>query len=281
MKYSVIIPSYNRAHTLPRAINSVLQQQAVAGTQVEIVVIDDGSTDNTAALIQQYFPDVVYQQQENQGPAAARNAGIALVRGDVIAFLDSDDCWLPHKLATEKQLFARFPKAEVLAGNGSTLVAGQLRSADTFLQRGIRFCDHAPRFFDWSIDIMRIGPTCLTSGLCFRRAVFDAFAYKPFDESLRFDEDWDFEFRLFHRFAVLLYPQNVCQRFIDDDGTRQFYSPSGKQKGSHELYRIYSQQRAILERYLAQNNWESSVQARFQARHSQLEHQICSIQQSL
>lgn len=279
MKYSVIIPTYNRAHTLPRAIDSVITQQP--SQDLEILVIDDGSTDQTEALVRECYPELTYVQQRNQGPGAARNAGIVLAQGDFVAFLDSDDCWLPHKIATEQQWFEQFPQAQVVAGNGSTTVLGNLTSADTFLQRGIAFPDHSPRFFDWSFDIMRVGPTCLTSALCFRREVFSAFNHQPFDESLRFDEDWDFEFRLFNRFSVLLYPQLVCRRFIDDDGTRRHYSPSGKPKANQELYRIYSQQRAIIERYLSKNNWDGNVKARFQARHSQLNNQICSIQKML
>ncbi|MCB1713751.1 MAG: glycosyltransferase family 2 protein, partial [Candidatus Competibacteraceae bacterium] len=95
---SVIIPAHNRAHTLPRALDSVLAQTRPAD---EVILVDDGSTDDTAALLQAHYPTVRYLHQPNQGVSAARNSGIRLARGDWIALLDSDDAWLPHKLACQ------------------------------------------------------------------------------------------------------------------------------------------------------------------------------------
>ena len=86
---SAIIPVYNGEHFLARVINNILSQQY---HPLEIIVIDDGSTDNTAKIAQNY-PDIVYHYQENAGPSAARNRGIELAKGNVIAFLDVDDLW--------------------------------------------------------------------------------------------------------------------------------------------------------------------------------------------
>ena len=98
MQISVIIPTYNRAHTLPRALDSVLAQTRPAD---EIIVIDDGSTDETRELIEQQYPQVHYHYQDNAGVSAARNLGIKVATGDWIALLDSDDKWLPEKLARQ------------------------------------------------------------------------------------------------------------------------------------------------------------------------------------
>ena len=98
---SVIIPSYNAAKYLPQAINSVLAQTY---RQFEIIVIDDGSTDDTQKVITEYSDSVIYIRQPNSGPSAARNKGIQISRGDYIAFLDADDLWVPNKL--EDQLIA-------------------------------------------------------------------------------------------------------------------------------------------------------------------------------
>jgi glycosyltransferase involved in cell wall biosynthesis len=92
---SVIIPSYNRADLLPRALNSVYAQSLPAN---EVIVIDDGSTDKTQQIIHQFFPQVAYIYQSNQGVSVARNTGIKCAKGDWLAFLDSDDEWLPNKL---------------------------------------------------------------------------------------------------------------------------------------------------------------------------------------
>lgn len=104
-KVSVIIPTYNRVKLLPEALDSVLNQTY---RDFEIIIVDDGSMDNTKEIVESYINlqtrqpvnplTIRYIYQENKGPAAARNTGIKQVRGEYIAFLDSDDSWLPEKL---------------------------------------------------------------------------------------------------------------------------------------------------------------------------------------
>lgn len=96
---SVIIPTYNSPEFLKAAISSVLAQTY---TELEVVVVDDGSTDNTAEVVRQFESRVRYVYQSNAGTASARNTGIRSARGEVISFLDHDDLWLPGKL--ERQL---------------------------------------------------------------------------------------------------------------------------------------------------------------------------------
>ena len=94
---SVVIPTYNRADLLSSAIDSVLAQSCPAS---EILVVDDGSTDTTAQVVMGYGHPVQYLQLPHTGlPAATRNAGIRAATGDLLAFLDSDDLFLPDKLA--------------------------------------------------------------------------------------------------------------------------------------------------------------------------------------
>ena len=118
---SIVIPTFNRANTLPDAISSVLEQDWPA---IEIVVVDDGSTDETAHLLQAFAtrnPDIVRViSQTNHGVSFARNAGIQAAKYDFIAFLDSDDIWLPTKLRTQMAQFRRFPDL-VLTFTGYTL----------------------------------------------------------------------------------------------------------------------------------------------------------------
>lgn len=92
---SVVIPTYNRADYISRAVDSVLTQTY---KNVEIIVVDDGSTDNTKHILKHYMDKIHYIHQENSGVEAARNAGIRSSSGRWIAFLDSDDYWLPEKL---------------------------------------------------------------------------------------------------------------------------------------------------------------------------------------
>jgi glycosyltransferase involved in cell wall biosynthesis len=101
MRVSVVIPTFERADLVMRAVASVRSQTA---TVEEILVVDDGSTDGTAERLAAHYPDVHVERQANRGVSAARNRGTALARGDWVAFLDSDDEWLPTKI--ERQLAA-------------------------------------------------------------------------------------------------------------------------------------------------------------------------------
>lgn len=110
MNISVVIPTYNRRDLLKRALLSMLAQTLLP---TEIIVIDDGSTDDTAAMIRTEFPAVHYYHQENQGVGSARNTGIQHAIGDWIAFLDSDDEWLPEKLARQQAALAAHPDSRI------------------------------------------------------------------------------------------------------------------------------------------------------------------------
>lgn len=105
---SIILPTYNRAYSVGQAIESVLKQTY---RPIEIIVVDDGSTDNTAEVVARFGDDVRYVRQENGGVAAARNHGFAISRGEFVALIDSDDCWYPHKLEMQVAFLRKFPEA--------------------------------------------------------------------------------------------------------------------------------------------------------------------------
>jgi glycosyltransferase involved in cell wall biosynthesis len=102
-RVSIIIPTYNRSSIVPRAIESVLQQ---TWSDYELIVIDDGSTDDTHDRLQDYEGRIQYVYQANRGFSAARNAGVKLANGEWIAFLDSDDLWHPTKLERQFEALA-------------------------------------------------------------------------------------------------------------------------------------------------------------------------------
>ena len=105
---SVVIPTYNRAHIVGRAIESALAQTY---REVQVIVADDGSSDDTRAVAEAYGPRVTYVRQANAGVSAARNLGIRHARGEFIAFLDSDDVWRHWKIEAQMSALRRHPEA--------------------------------------------------------------------------------------------------------------------------------------------------------------------------
>ena len=133
MKYSVVIPLYNKAECVKHTIESVLAQTI---DDFEIVVIDDGSTDSGASVVQGINDNRIRLiQQENQGVSAARNTGISNAKGEIVAFLDADDIWMPDFLATVEILFNEFPEANIACINyqvsyGNRVIAPEWKSVD-------------------------------------------------------------------------------------------------------------------------------------------------------
>lgn len=98
---SVVIPTYNRAGIIAKAVSSVLTQTY---REIEVIIVDDGSTDDTSAALAEFGERIRVIRQSNAGPSAARNRGAAVARGEYLAFLDSDDIWLPGKIERQVQL---------------------------------------------------------------------------------------------------------------------------------------------------------------------------------
>jgi glycosyltransferase involved in cell wall biosynthesis len=170
---SVIIPAFNCDRFINEAVESVRQQNY---EPIEIIVIDDGSTDGTEACVKRLGKDISYIYQSNRGPAAARNTGIGMARGDLISFLDADDYWPANRLNVQLARMKREPELEVVLGR--IRCTGALTETD----RKIRF--EGPDNTMISI--------CLGSGV-FRKSVFDKVGL--FDESLRHYEDHDWFLR--------------------------------------------------------------------------------------
>lgn len=106
--------------------------------------------------------------------------------------------------------------------------------------------------------------------MTFKKETLRRIGKRPFDENLRFDEDWDFEFRLFNHCNVLLYPQVVCISRAFNDGTRLFYSAPGQPKSKQEQQNIWHQQQEIIARYLDSPGWNLDTRHNFQQRHQEL-----------
>lgn len=136
MQVSVIIPAYNARPYVEATLQSIRAQTRLPD---EILLIDDGSSDGTADFVEQHFPEVQVVRQENKGQSAARNLGVELARGDVVAFCDADDVWLPTKLERQIEVLAEHPDVALVYGGwarpGSPLppIGGGIRLLD-FLQ---------------------------------------------------------------------------------------------------------------------------------------------------
>jgi glycosyltransferase involved in cell wall biosynthesis len=116
-RVTVIIPTYNRAAVLRRAVDSVRAQ--TAADCCDVLIVDDGSTDGTARVLAELGPGVQVVRQANAGGAAARNTGIRASRGEFVAFLDSDDYWLPDKIERQLAAMRRWPDIALVAGRAS------------------------------------------------------------------------------------------------------------------------------------------------------------------
>ena len=139
--FSVVIPAYNAGNFISAAIDSVLRQTL---PPLEIIVIDDGSTDNTCEIVRGYGQQIRYFHQKNAGIGAARNAGICAANGDWIALLDADDIWHPRKLECQSAVISRNPAA-ALIGTDVFQIDGDGARLDGEGQEIIRLeVDHVP-----------------------------------------------------------------------------------------------------------------------------------------
>jgi len=178
---SVIIPTYNRAHVLGRAIGSVLAQTY---RDFELIVVDDGSTDGTAGLPALCDERVTLVRQNNRGVSAARNAGISHSHGELVAFLDSDDEWLPDKLA--RQVGRSGSREPDFICHTDEI---WLRSGKIVPQKSIH-CKQGGRFFERSLERCLISP----SSVMLSRSLLDRIGW--FDEDLPAAEDYDLWLRI-------------------------------------------------------------------------------------
>ena len=187
---SVIIPTYNRTDVVGNAIDSVLQQTY---KKIEIIVVDDGSTDNTQDKLAQYRNVIKVVRQVNAGPAAARNRGVEVSRGEILAFLDSDDLWLPTKIErqvdamqkTDKSVPCCLCNAIIHAPNGEERTSFDLACLKASYKEGI-----------WKNVAQVLSTRCVffTQALAVRREAF--LRVGGFDDSLPVMEDHDLALRL-------------------------------------------------------------------------------------
>ncbi len=186
---SVIIPTYNRAAFVLEAVESVYRQTF---QDFELIVVDDGSTDGTAEVLKNYQNHLIYRYQANQGVSSARNLGLQMASGKWVAFLDSDDLWLPRKLETQVRFFSQNPEAVIC------------QTEEIWIRNGRRVNPQKKHrkfsgdIFDPSLLLCLVSP----SAVMIQRDLFDQEGC--FDETLPACEDYDLWLRISSRFPVYL-----------------------------------------------------------------------------
>jgi glycosyltransferase involved in cell wall biosynthesis len=236
-RVSVIIPTYNRGWIIKEAIDSVLAQDY---RDFELIVVDDGSTDNTDGILNSYRGDIMVFRQENQGVSAARNRGLAEASGRFIAFLDSDDLWLPQKLFRQVEFFNKNPDAQIC------------QTEETWIRKGVRVNPKKRHKKPWGMIFEPSLALCLISpsAVMIRRSLFEKVG--GFDETLPACEDYDLWLRISCRYPVyLIETPLIIKRGGHND---QLSASSGLDK-----FRIKSLNKIIESDLLSKTQYEAAV----------------------
>jgi glycosyltransferase involved in cell wall biosynthesis len=201
-KVDIIIPAYNAARFLPFAIESVIRQTF---SDWRILLVDDGSTDDTAAVVAPYLEDlgtkILYIRQANAGLPAARNAALRNASGELVALLDADDVWLPERLAETVRVFEGRPEVGLSHGFVARIDA-EGRVIDVFDKRQ----KHSEGRVATYVYRRKINLPCPT--ITFRARCVEEIGM--FDESMRATEDRDMWLRIAQRYEVALIPKVIA-----------------------------------------------------------------------
>ncbi len=233
---SVIIPTYNRAWTLKKAIDSVLKQNY---KNFELIVVDDGSTDDTEALVSEYAKSIKFVQQPNLGVSAARNKGLSISSGALITFLDSDDYWEPEKLSAQVEFFNANPNALIC------------QTEEIWIRNGKRVSPKKKHkklsgmIFIPSLALCLISP----SAVMMRKNLFAK--VDMFDESLPACEDYDLWLRITCRYPVHLIETPLIVKTGGHDD--QLSAATGLDK-----YRIYSLKKILKSDFLTASQYQAA-----------------------
>lgn len=217
-KVSVVIPNYNYGRYLRQAIQSALDQTLKPH---EIIVVDDGSTDNSQEVLLSFGDAIVSISQENAGVAAARNKGAEIATGDLLAFLDADDYWHPEKLEKQVQKFSSDPEIG--------FVHCGLTNVD---ESGSRLDDHLVGEEGWVADqLLRFQPVVIANTIVVKRELLMKVGRYDTNRDLHPSEDWDLCYRLSRETKLGFVPEPL-----------HFYRHHGK--GGHT--NIVRMERAML-----------------------------------
>ncbi len=235
---SVIIPAYNRAHCIVRTLDSVFAQTY---TNYEIIVIDDGSKDNTEEVLKPYLDRLTYIYQENRGLAGTRTRAVEVANTNWIAFLDSDDLWLPESLATHVAAISKFPGL-VLSTTNSTIFREHIgEETDLFMYNGCReaYKENLFTLDEPLIPYVKYGLVWMQSALIRKSALVEAGPWYP---DLRVWMDFEYAARLakLGPWSVTMTPLVRILRQDEEGQVASISSISQTVPGLTELVRVYT-----------------------------------------
>lgn len=200
-KISVIVPCFNAARFISATLQSVLSQQSI---ELEVIVIDDGSTDGSADVVANSFPEVKLLRQENQGVAAARNLGLRHASHDWVAFIDADDIWLPGKLASQWAHLQSNPSASISYTAWQVWESSAVAPTAAFMETLHASAGDKEKWkgaSGWLYPELLVDCVVWTSTVVARRSLLVDLG--GFDRDLRIGEDWDLWLRASRRTPIL------------------------------------------------------------------------------
>lgn len=202
-RVSVVIPAYNAAEYIADALASVFSQTF---SDFEVIVVNDGSPDTPAleAALEPLRGRIIYLKQNNSGPSAARNLGIQQSRGEFVAFLDSDDAWLPEYLAEQMKLFNAPRAPDVVCADMSTYGSAQVQETTLTTKPG-----PGQEYLSLT-DLLALDFVVLPSATIARRGVL--LGAGGFDVTIVRGEDWDLWMRIVYRGGTILAQRRILAR---------------------------------------------------------------------
>ena len=211
---SIVIPTYNRAGLICQTIDNIFQQTY---TKFELIIVDDGSTDDTLAKLRQYGKKIRVIEQKNSGPAVARNRGAAAAQGDIIAFQDSDDLWKPTKIARQVALLERFGSSVPCCLSNVLMGVVDGKEFTSFDHSVIRMREKEGIWLNVP-EVLASTFVLFNQAAAIRRDAFERVG--GFDEHLKYLEDYDLPLRLalegpwaFIREPLVLYREDSPESF--------------------------------------------------------------------
>lgn len=211
-RISVVIPTYNREKCIKKAIESVLAQEGRGFEIIEVLLIDDGSEDNTTSVVRE-IPDErikIYKMQQNSGPAVARNVGVDMAKGEWIAFQDSDDIWYKNKLRKQVEYLNKYEDIDMIShpikevfDDGSVITTEAINDDDMIRLLAVR------NYYGT--------PTMLVKRDCFQ-------TLRGFNIELKALEDWEFMLRFSNAYKVRMVPEVLIESRMMQGGVSSWAS---------------------------------------------------------